>query len=121
MLLQTVRPNIVQSIRAYRAEDLLQAADRAALAVFLKNLIEQAPTLHISFATDPSASFTAKIVGWLRANIHPLVLVQLGLQPSIAAGCVVRTTNKVFDLSLRDRFSQQKSVLLEALEGSVKQ
>lgn len=26
MLLQTVRPNIVQSIRAYRAEDLLQAA-----------------------------------------------------------------------------------------------
>jgi len=26
MLLQTVRPNIVQSIRAYRVEDLLQAA-----------------------------------------------------------------------------------------------
>ncbi|MFZ2652872.1 MAG: barstar family protein [Burkholderiaceae bacterium] len=29
MLLQTVRPNIVQSIRAYRAEDLLQAAQDA--------------------------------------------------------------------------------------------
>ena len=27
MLLQTVRPNIVQSIRAYRVEDLMQAAD----------------------------------------------------------------------------------------------
>ena len=26
MLLQTVRPNIVQSIRAYRVEDLMQAA-----------------------------------------------------------------------------------------------
>jgi RNAse (barnase) inhibitor barstar len=27
MLLQTVRPNIVQAIRAYRVEDLMQAAD----------------------------------------------------------------------------------------------
>ena len=29
MLLQTVRPNIVQSIRAYRVEDLMQAAESA--------------------------------------------------------------------------------------------
>jgi RNAse (barnase) inhibitor barstar len=29
MLLQTVRPNIVQSIRAYRVEDLMQAAQNA--------------------------------------------------------------------------------------------
>jgi RNAse (barnase) inhibitor barstar len=29
MLLQTVRPNIVQSIRAYRVEDLMQAAENA--------------------------------------------------------------------------------------------
>jgi RNAse (barnase) inhibitor barstar len=29
MLLQTVRPNIVQSIRAYRVEDLMQAAETA--------------------------------------------------------------------------------------------
>ncbi len=27
MLLQTVRPNIVQAIRAYRVEDLMQAAE----------------------------------------------------------------------------------------------
>ena len=29
MLLQTVRPNIVQSIRAYRVDDLMQAARHA--------------------------------------------------------------------------------------------
>ncbi|MGZ5129894.1 MAG: barstar family protein [Caldimonas sp.] len=29
MLLQTVRPNIVQSIRAYRVDDLMQAAQQA--------------------------------------------------------------------------------------------
>jgi len=27
MLLQTVRPNIVQAIRAYRVDDLMQAAE----------------------------------------------------------------------------------------------
>jgi hypothetical protein len=30
MQLQTVRPNIVQSIRAYRVDDLMQAAQTAA-------------------------------------------------------------------------------------------
>lgn len=117
-------PQVSRLLNALATEnhkDLLKADDRAALAVFLQQVITYAPTLHISFATDPSAAFTAKIVGWLRSNIHPLVLVQLGLQPSIAAGCVVRTTNKVFDLSLRDRFSQQKSVLLTVLEGGTKQ
>jgi len=120
----TAVPQVSRLLNALATEnhkDLLQAADRAELMVFLKNVIEHAPSLHISFATDPSAGFTAKIVAWLRVNVHPLVLVQLGLQPSIAAGCVVRTTNKVFDLSLRDAFTKQKSLLLQSLEGGVAQ
>ena len=38
MLLQTVRPNIVQSIRAYRVEDLLQAAQDAGQHFLYANL-----------------------------------------------------------------------------------
>ncbi|MCI4428412.1 MAG: barstar family protein [Burkholderiales bacterium] len=38
MLLQTVRPNIVQSIRAYRAEDLLQAAQAVGQHFLYANL-----------------------------------------------------------------------------------
>jgi len=38
MLLQTVRPNIVQSIRAYRAEDLLEAAQDAGQHFLYANL-----------------------------------------------------------------------------------
>jgi F0F1-type ATP synthase delta subunit len=71
----------------------------------------------MSFAADPSASFSAKIVGWLRANIHPLSLLEIGLQPTIAAGCIVRTTNKVFDLSLRNRFSEHTELLLKSLRS----
>jgi RNAse (barnase) inhibitor barstar len=38
MLMQTVRPNIVQSIRAYRAEDLMQAAQAAGQHFLYANL-----------------------------------------------------------------------------------
>ena len=39
MLLQTVRPNIVQSIRAFRVEDLMQAAQGAEQHFLYVNLI----------------------------------------------------------------------------------
>jgi RNAse (barnase) inhibitor barstar len=38
MLLQTVRPNVVQSIRAYRVEDLMQAAESAGQHFLYANL-----------------------------------------------------------------------------------
>ena len=38
MLLQTVRPNIVQSIRAYRVDDLMQAANHAGQHFLYANL-----------------------------------------------------------------------------------
>ena len=40
MLLQTVRPNIVQAIRAYRVEDLMQAAQDASQHFLYANLSE---------------------------------------------------------------------------------
>lgn len=39
MLLQTVRPNIVQSIRAFRVEDLMQAAQHAGQHFLYANLV----------------------------------------------------------------------------------
>ena len=40
MLLQTVRPNIVQAIRAYRVEDLMLAAENAGQHFLYANLID---------------------------------------------------------------------------------
>lgn len=97
--------------------DLLNTDDRQHLAVFLESLQEHAPVLHISFAAEPSAGFITKVVEWLRANISAFVLVQIGLQPSIAAGCVVRTSNKVFDLSLGRFLRSQRHLLTEALKA----
>lgn len=98
--------------------DLLKGAHRTTIAEFLKDIISSAPTIHMSFAADPSSAFTAKIVGWLRAHAHPYALLDIGLQPNIAAGCVVRTTNKVFDLSLRRHFAEHRDILTQSLRST---
>lgn len=96
--------------------NLLQTADRDQLARILSEILNHAPVVHLSFASDPSAVFLEKILSWLRGNIHPMTLIRLGLQPSIAAGCVMRTANKSFDFSLRHRFAEERALLLNSLQ-----
>lgn len=97
--------------------NVLVEAECKKLLDFLKQIYSHAPIMHISFGADPSALFTQKVVTWLRKEIHPHVLLQIGLQPNIGAGCIVRTTNKYFDFSLRHRFEEKKAVLAAALRG----
>jgi F0F1-type ATP synthase delta subunit len=108
---------ILDALAGNNALNLLVEDDRKRLSAFLKEIEKKAPVIHISFAADPSSAFTAKIVAWLRTNIHPYALLQLGLQPSIAAGCVLRTTNKQFDFSLRNRFLENRDLLVKAISG----
>ena len=67
--------------------NLLDDTARQKLADARQLLYERAPTLHVSFATEPSPKALERLVVWIRTNIHPQALVQVGLQPSIAAGC----------------------------------
>lgn len=108
-------PVMLDNVATVNHLNLLRSSDRQKLADFLKQLQTSVPVVHMSFASEPSTEFTAKIVSWLRESIHPLLLVQIGLQPSIAAGCTLRTTNKVFDFSLRQHFLQNRQFLVDAL------
>jgi F0F1-type ATP synthase delta subunit len=95
--------------------NLLQAGDRNQAASFLKHITKESPVVTMSFAAEPSAAFLAKVVTWLRQNVHPALLLRVGLQPTIAAGFTLRTTNKQFDFSLRKHFDEQRSVLIDKL------
>lgn len=95
--------------------NVLQEADRQRLKAFLKLLKEQAPTLHMSFSADPSPLFLQKLMVWLRTEINPSILLRVGLQPNIGAGCIIRTPNRYFDLSLRQRFQQNRHTLVQKL------
>jgi G3E family GTPase len=97
--------------------NVLHDDERARLYAFLKQIRTDAPILHMSFSADPSPLFTQKLIAWLRTELHPLVLLQIGIQPNIGAGCVVRTNNKYFDFSLRSRFQNNSTALASLLKG----
>lgn len=99
--------------------NLIDETGRNQLDAALHEVYEKAPSLHISFASEPSPKAVQSIIHWLRTNIHPQALVQIGLQPSIAAGCYLRTPNKVFDLSLRTAIKQAEPYLVKLISGAV--
>lgn len=101
--------------------NVLHDDDRARLFEFLKQVKANAPVLHMSFSADPSPVFTQKLITWLRSEVHPIVLLQVGLQPNIGAGCVVRTQNKYFDFSLRNRFKERGQLLNDLMKGVTQQ
>ena len=100
--------------------NLLEPADRKSLAQKLDQIIGNAPLLHISFAAEPSPKAVEKILIWFRTNIHPQALLQVGLQPTIAAGCVLRTANKIFDMSLREHLTEQQKYLAQLIDVAAK-
>lgn len=96
--------------------NLLHGDERQQLLAELTRLKEAAPSLHMSFTADPSPAFLLKLIGWLRQEIHPHALLRTGLLPNIGAGCVLRTTNKVFDFSLKSRFEKNYQILVDELK-----
>lgn len=91
--------------------NLLEDTHRKALLNALSYLKEHAPKLHISFSAEPNGTFITKIAEYIRTNISPVALLQVGLQPTIAAGCILRSPNKQFDLSLRQHLKKNRDTL----------
>lgn len=98
--------------------DLLKTADLQRASAYIDDVVAYAPVLHISFASDPSQTFMAKITSWFRDNISSAVLLEVGLEPGIAAGCIVRTENRQFDFSLRKFLDGKRDLLAESMTGA---
>jgi hypothetical protein len=97
--------------------DLANDTHRATLRQALADCRLHAPMIHMSFSADPSVIFIERIMAWLRGNISPVVLLTIGLQPNLGAGCLIRTTNRQFDFSLRANFSQNRALLMSKLKA----
>lgn len=109
---------LIMSLAAANKSDLDDRSQRQNLIGELDGVLTSAPTITISFAIDPSSEFLSKIVQWLRTNTQPNVLVRIGLQPNIVAGCRLRTANKLYDFSLRNKFDEQRPLLISRLKKS---
>lgn len=98
--------------------NLTDEAHRKELSAQLNAALGRCPVLHISFAAEPPVKALETILLWLRKNINPHILLTVGLQPGIAAGCVLRTPNLLFDMSLRAHLKQQEPYAIELIRGA---
>ncbi len=111
-------PPISATLRALATENQIDLRQEDACNQLLKDiemLNKNAPTVHISFPIDPSPEVIRRLIIWLREEVDPRIVIMIGLQPTIAAGIVMRTPNHQFDFSLRQHFYRNREKLKEAL------
>ena len=115
-------PRTSKSLEAFIRENEVNIQDkivRKTILEFLDFLKKSAPSVHMSFAKDPPASALVKIVEWFRREIHPRTIIDIGVQPNIAGGCMLRSGSKIFDFSLRQHLNAHKSLLKTSIAASV--
>ncbi|HEX5456486.1 MAG TPA: F0F1 ATP synthase subunit delta [Candidatus Saccharimonadales bacterium] len=107
---------MLEEVSEVNGLNLLDETHRKHLIGNLRAVRTSARKIHVSFAVEPSPAVMKKMVAWFRQNVEEDLIIEIGIQPTISVGCVVRTTNKIFDMSLRHRFSDSKGLLSELLE-----
>lgn len=115
-------PAISATLRALAIDNQVDLRNEDQCRKLLKDLEvlkEQAPSLHISFPSDPAPEILQKMVTWFRREIHPHIIIQVGLQPTIAAGIVLHTTNHRYDFSLRRHLLNHRQELIGVLRGKI--
>ena len=105
MLLQTVRPNIVQSIRAYRVDDLMQAARHADQHFLYANLTAAQSKQDVLEAIAESFTFPAHFGKNLDALYDSLTdpVHKSGPQPGFVAVLEHIPANAKFDKEAREQ------------------
>lgn len=94
-----------------------ESRHRTELIKQLRELKEKVPVVHLTFATTADRDSLQQIIQWLRGSAHPQSVVVTGIQPELVAGVHVRTTNHVYDLSLRAMFRGRHDQLVQELES----
>ncbi len=108
---------LLENMAQVNGLNLLQDAERQKIKSGLKAILAKAPVLHMSFASNPGVQFMESITAWFRQEIDPSILIEVGLQPGIAAGFTLRTKSKYFDFSLRKTLGSKEGSLLEAMRS----
>lgn len=92
--------------------------DRLTVVKELRKLKSKAPVIHMTFAVQADGESTHQLVDWVRGQVHPQALIEIGLQPALIGGVYLRLPNHVQDFSLRGLLHGGHEVLLKELEAA---
>jgi hypothetical protein len=113
-------PGISEHLRAVALDNQIDLKDLKKCQQLIDDLDlikDKAPSVHVSFPTEPTPEIMQKLVEWFRQEIDQHIVIQVGMQPTIAAGIILRTPNKQFDFSLRKHLYQNRHKLAEAINS----
>ena len=96
--------------------DVADADTLAALKAALRKIKDHAPVMDMTFANEVDPYLLQKLVLWLRTEIHPHALLDVGLQPSLVGGVYLRTPNKVHDFSVKALLKNKRDIIFEELQ-----
>ncbi len=111
-------PSLSQTLTDFLTVNKLNLNDahtRETLIKTMNQLKEHAPTIHMTFAAEADRTSLQQLAEWLRSSVHPQAILAVGLQPSLVAGVYVRTSNRVFDLSLKGALRGGQAILTKEL------
>jgi F0F1-type ATP synthase delta subunit len=97
--------------------DIKDSQVRSELKYFLEDIKMHAPVIYLGFAQEVMSDELESIIRWMRSELHPNILVHVGLQPEIIGGCTIRTVNHYYDFSLRQYFNNTRSMLLTGIKA----
>ncbi len=105
MQLQTIRPNIVQAIRAYRVDDLMQAADAAGQHFLYVNLLQAQSKQDVLDAIAAAFLFPAHFGKNLDALFDCMtdLVHKAGMQPGFVVVIEQLPDNPRFDREAREQ------------------
>lgn len=115
----TVSEQLSDFMAANRVTAIGDDGQRRWLLAALRQLKHSLPTVHVTFASAADRQSLQRIVEWLRGSIHPHAVIMVGLQPSLVGGVYIRTSNRVFDFSIRKQLAGQRGTLVKELEALV--
>ena len=90
---------------------------RTELIKQLRKMKAVVPIIHMTFAVKADPESLQQLAQWLRTSIHPLAVIEVGLQPALVAGVYLRTPNHVHDLSLRALLDGGHDLIVKELES----
>lgn len=81
----------------------------------VEDCINQTPVFDVILPTYPHDSFLKEIAGWFRREVHANSLIDISVRRGIGGGMVLRSKNRLFDMSLRPKIVESKDKIPEVL------
>jgi hypothetical protein len=72
-------------------------------------------TVHLTLAALPSESLKRTLIDWFRTNCRADLLINFSADRTIGGGLIVRTPNRIFDYSFRQRLIDGRSKIPELI------